>query len=168
MFAWHEVGWWDVVRCCTCPWVARGGLLDKALLVLAFGVDRGLGLVDLLAAREEESGGGEGGCEGSDRELLYVSLCFVTQLVLFAISNTSSPNLHLPVLALSSQGFAQHVPSRTRAVKGLEMGLRRCIELFAEALGGQRTTCDPTWRPAIVYIATILAVGFGGSGLGEG
>ena len=50
--------------------VARGGLLDKALLVLALGVDRGLALVDLLAAREEESGGGEGGCKGSDRELL--------------------------------------------------------------------------------------------------
>ena len=49
---------------------SRGGLLDEALLVLALGVDRGLGLVDLLAAREGEGSDGEGGCEGSDRELL--------------------------------------------------------------------------------------------------
>lgn len=53
--------------------VCWGGLLDKALLVLALGVDRGLGLVDLLAAGEEEGSGGEGGCEGSDRELCRVS-----------------------------------------------------------------------------------------------
>jgi hypothetical protein len=26
------------------------------------------------------------------------------------------------------------------------------------SVGGQRTTCDPTWRPMIVYIATIFAV----------
>jgi hypothetical protein len=50
-------------------WVL-GSLLDEALLVLALGVDRGLGLVDLLAAREGEGSDGEGGCEGSDRELL--------------------------------------------------------------------------------------------------
>jgi hypothetical protein len=27
-----------------------------------------------------------------------------------------------------------------------------------ELLQGQHTTCDPTWRPMIVYIATIFAV----------
>jgi hypothetical protein len=51
-------------------WVL-GSLLDEALLVLALGVDRGLGLVDLLAAREGEGSDGEGGCEGSDRELFF-------------------------------------------------------------------------------------------------
>ncbi len=49
--------------------VVVDSLLDEALLVLALGVDRRLGLVGLLAAREEESSSGEGGCEGSDREL---------------------------------------------------------------------------------------------------
>lgn len=48
----------------------RASLLDKALLVLALGIDRGLGLVGLVAAGQEERSGGEGGCEGSDRELV--------------------------------------------------------------------------------------------------
>ena len=33
---------------------------------------------------------------------------------------------------------------------------------------GQRTTCDPTWRPAIVYIATMMAVVFVDSAVGGG
>lgn len=39
----------DTGLCC-----CEGRLLDKALLVLALGVDRGLRLVDLLAARQGE------------------------------------------------------------------------------------------------------------------
>jgi hypothetical protein len=32
---------------------------------------------------------------------------------------------------------------------------------------GPRTTCDPTWRPKMVYIATMMAV-LGGYSAGEG
>lgn len=43
--------------------------------------------------------------------------------------------------------------------------LRFSDRTFRGAARGRRTTCDPTWRPAIVYIATILAVGACGSGV---
>lgn len=60
----------DTGLCC-----CEGRLLDKALLVLALGVDRGLRLVDLLAARQGEGSKGEGGREGSNRKLWRVSRC---------------------------------------------------------------------------------------------
>lgn len=43
--------------------------LDKALLILVLGVDRGQRLVGLVTAGQEESSGRESGGEGGDREL---------------------------------------------------------------------------------------------------
>lgn len=43
-----------------------------------------------------------------------------------------------------------------RVARGEEAEFRRKFSRLQD--GGERTTCDPTWRPAIVYIATILSV----------
>ena len=76
--------------------------------------------------------------------------------------------MHLPDDSLGHLSAAQSCRKQQRSLETAGRCIGALIELFAEVLGAQRTTCDPTWRPAIVYIATILAVGVFGSGLGEG
>lgn len=76
--------------------------------------------------------------------------------------------MHLPNCIPNPVDLARSAWDWERSLRFAVECIGAVIELFAEVLGGQRTTCDPTWRPAIVYIATILAVGIGDLGLGEG
>ena len=167
-------------------WHCEGSLLDEALLILVLGVDRGQRLVGLVAAAHEESSGREGGGEGGDRKLLSLKSAYAhlaclelgtancdcwgqarraieegtnvleaRRLRLLRIACLSPPQV-----GVSSQSFYAGAIASTRDFQDRDSNFSSTATWGA----GRRTTCDPTWRPAIVYIATILAVGIGRSG----
>jgi hypothetical protein len=124
--------------------------LYEALLLAALGVDRGRSRVLGLFAAHGERDAGECRGEGGYREL------HVTGLV-SPMFNSTPKYAHcifcdrskLPSLSFFAQSIAEAYPELR--------GMLIALFLLNNALG-ERTTCEPTWRPIIVYIATIFAV----------
>jgi hypothetical protein len=131
------------------PWTYDPSLLEmcsqnhvlyKVLLLLALRIDRRVLRIGLVTAAHGKPGSGECRSECGHRKLDFCQPSLIQSTNPFSRSSV--------IARLSLRKCAQK---------------RVCNVAFAESFrdvyrARGRTTCDPTWRPAMVYMATIFAV----------